>query len=150
MSDGVSRRSFVQGVVAVSAGVSLTTAPLDALSFDAASPTGLLDARVRRTLVCVANHLIPRDAVMPGAGEAGAAALIEEELGRVPHVLRDVTDLLAGLPDSDDLERLSEDDVRAWLERSEQSHPEIFQHLVAATYRGYYRHPAIVAALNRT
>ncbi len=149
-SDGISRRSFVQGVVAASAGVGLTFTPLPALSFPALDPaTGGLTALGRRAVACVTNHLIPPDAAMPGAGDVGAVAWIEDELRNNADLWTAITRVLAELPDADVLHQMTADDVRARLADVERAHPAAFGHLVEATYRGYYRHPAVLAALGR-
>lgn len=146
-AEGMSRRSFVRQVVAASAVTSLTTVSLEALAMPADAVPGVLTDEQRSVLVCVLDHLIPREGAMPGAGEVGTAAFVEEELRGAPHLRTRVVAVIEALPAADGLRRLSEADLHARLEAIEQEQPDAFGALLQTTYRGYYRHPAVVAAL---
>jgi hypothetical protein len=146
-AEGMSRRSFVQQVVAASAVTSLTTVSLEALSMPPGAAAGVLTNDQRRVLVRVLDRLIPREGAMPGAGEIGTAAFVEEELRGAPHLRTSVVAVIDALPDAAGLQGLSEADLHARLAAIEQQQPEAFGALLQTTYRGYYGHPAVVAAL---
>lgn len=141
----ISRRTFIQGVVAASAATSLSAAPMAAFSPDATA-TGVLTTAQKTALTSVLNHLIPREGVMPAAGEIGIGSFIEQAISAAPHLRHPITAVLAALPEGD-LARLSDEDMRVRLESVERTHPEAFDLLLQATYTGYYRHSAVLAAL---
>ena len=147
----VSRRKFLQGVIAASsvAGtVGLRT------SAAGASPTmpgtnlaKMLTEDQSRALTTVLNHLIPAEGALPGAGQVGVAGFIEKALAAGPHLRRDIVGVLAALPDAATLSRMPAAEVEALLRQVEQRLPESFDLLQQATYTGYYSHPQVVATI---
>ena len=144
----LSRRQFIQGVIAASAAASaagLSTGVMSASS--AVLPTTVLTMEQGRALTRIVNHLIPAEGVMPGAGGLGIAAYIDTALAAAPHLRRHFLDLLTALPDADAVSQLSEAELDSLLRRVEHEQSESFDILLQATYSGYYSHPQVQTAL---
>ncbi len=157
----ISRRTFIEGVVAAStaAGALAATARPAAGGAPAATADAGDGARVAgdaavfevltpaqgRLLAAVLNRLIPVGDVMPGAGDAGVAGYIDQALLDAPHLRRPVSDLLdelrgcgfARLPGPEQDER---------LRRLAADRPASFDVLLHAAYAGYYSAPSVLTA----
>ena len=139
----VSRRAFIQGVIATSA-----AAGIGAFSTAAAGTAPkVLTKEQSRVLELVLNHLIPANGVMPAAGDLGIAGFIDRVMDEAPHLRRPIIRLLAALPDQHVITRLSADQVDGLLHRLEQEQNEAFDILLQATYTGYYSHPQVLATI---
>jgi hypothetical protein len=143
LQETVSRRRFIQGVIAASA-----AAGIGALSTaTAGTAPQVLTADQSRVLASVLNHLIPANGVMPAAGDLGIAGFIDRVLDKAPHLRDPIVGLLAALPNQDVFTRLSDVQVDGLLHRLEQEQNESFDILLQATYTGYYSHPQVLATI---
>lgn len=146
LSSGISRRLFLQGVLAASAGAGLAGSPTKALP-DHHPIARALTADELAVLRKVLDQLIPAENAMPAAGALGVAGFIDETLVAAPHLRRPVVSILAALPGARELSSWSDASMETRLREIEQSQPEAFDLLLQATYTGYYRHPLVLAAL---
>jgi len=144
----VSRRRFIQGVIATSATAGIVGLPT--VTGATAAPTRVLTTAQGRALTRVVNQLIPAEGAMPGAGTLGVVEYIDKALAVAPHLRRHILTVLTALPDSATLEQLSAADLDRQLRHIEQEQNESFDILLQATYSGYYTHPRVVAALGWT
>src|SRR5262245_6627412 len=120
----ISRRTFLQGVMAASAATSVVTglpASAGALAGAAVAATApqILTAEQGRVLGAVLNRLIPSEGKMPGAGDLGITSFIDTALGAAPHLRRHVMGVLATLPDGDRLAELRDEQLDDLLQRIE-------------------------------
>ena len=107
----------------------------------------------RSLLAGVINLIIPPNDKMPGAGDLGIAAFIEETAAASPSLTRlfnqglaqiavaagqDSSSGFEGLPDT------AKDDV---LRSIEAANPAFFDQLVLQTYNGYYTNPQVFERL---
>ena len=145
----VSRRQFIQGVIATSATAGLVGLPTGA-GAAAVGPPQVLTPEQRRMLTRVVDHLIPAEGAMPGAGDLEVVDYIDRALAVAPHLRRHILNVLRALPDPNKLDRLSESDLDRLLREIEREQNESFDILVQATYSGYYSHPRVNAALGWT
>ena len=147
----VSRRTFIQGVIAASAAAGTVGLPTSAAAVSPTTPgtnlTKILTEDQSRALTTVLNHLIPAEGALPGAGEVGVAAFIEKALAVGGHLRPHIVGVMSALPDSVTLGKLTAEQVEVLLRRIEQAMPESFNILLQATYTGYYSHPQVVAAI---
>ena len=147
----VSRRRFMQGVMAASAAAGTVGLPTAAAAVSPTPPgttlTKILTDDQSRALPTVLNHLIPPEGALPGAGALGVAAFIETALAQGPHLRRHIVGVMSALPNSGTLGQLTADQAEVQLGRIEQAMPESFGILLQATYTGYYSHPQVVTAL---
>ena len=147
----VSRRRFMQDVMAASAAAGAVGLPTSAAAVSPTPPgttlTKILTEDQSRALPTVLNHLIPAEGALPGAGEVGVAAFIEKAVAQGPHLRRHIVGVMSALPDSVALGQLTAEQAEVQLGRIEQAMPESFGILLQATYTGYYSHPQVVAAL---
>ena len=157
----ISRRTFIEGVVAAStvAGAVAATAGSAAGSAPAptadagdgaqvagdAAPFEVLTPEQGRLLTAVLDRVVPADGVMPAAGEAGIAGYVDRVLQDAPHLRRPVVGLLdelrgcgfACLPGPGQDER---------LRRLAADRPASFDILLHAAYAGYYSNPRVLTA----
>ena len=103
----------------------------------------------RSLLTDVINRIIPAKDKLPGAGDLGIAASIEETAAGTPGLTRMFNDGLAqiglavGTKAAGGFEALSnaaKDDV---LKSIETANPVFFDQLVLQTYNGYYTNPEV-------
>jgi hypothetical protein len=141
----LSRRTFVQGVIAASAaGVAAWST---ATALPATTAPKVLTVGQTRVLTSILNRLIPANGVMPAAGDLGIAGFIDRVLDEAPHLRPSIIGLLAALPDQDDFTRLSDVQVDGLLHGLEQEQNEPFDVLLQATYTGYYSHPQVLTTV---
>jgi hypothetical protein len=147
----VSRRMFIQGVIAASGAARVGALANSAvLGKHAAAPLNVLTSEQSGTLTAVLNRLIPSNAGMPAAGDLGVGQFIESALAEAPHLRTPTLRLLAELPSPERLRQQSPADLDAELQRLEREHGESFDILLQATYTGYYSHPTVLDALGWT
>ncbi len=118
-------------------------------------PTGqaeAMDAKGFTLLVAVLDRIIPGSGTMPGAGEAGVAAIVQGELAKdmdlaelLDRGLRriDAGSLDRGAPFAE-LADISKDEV---LREVEANDPEFFAALIKHAYGGYYTDRRILGLL---
>ena len=160
----ISRRTFIEGVVAASAATGAVAATARSAAGSAPAPTTdagdgarlagvagdaapfeVLTPEQGRLLTAVLDRIIPADGVMPAAGDAGVAGYVDRVLQDAPHLRRPVVDLLdelrgcgfACLPGPERDER---------LRRLAADRPEPFDVLLHAAYAGYYSNPRVLTA----
>jgi hypothetical protein len=151
LQERVSRRMFIQGVIAASAAARVgALASSAAPRRHAAAPLNVLTAEQSGTLTAVLNRLIPSNAVMPAAGDLGVGQFIESALAEAPHLRTPILRLLAELPSPERLRQQSPADLDSELQRLEREHSESFDILLQATYTGYYSHLTVLDALGWT
>jgi hypothetical protein len=115
-------------------------------------PTILSDEQ-RRFLVAVLDRIVPPHGALPGAGTLGVDAAIDRTLAQTPRLRRTFLNGLAeiGVAAARETgqEFLALDATRqeAVLRVVEQAEPAFFAALVEHTYRGYYVHPEVHAAI---
>jgi len=114
---------------------------------------GILSAAQRGLAVAVVERIIPAEGTLPAGGRVGAVEAIERELGTAPVERRRFLDGLAAVGitawQTGDAEFIALDaavQIQV-LQAVEAAHPEFFAFLVNRTYRAYYTHPAVLAAL---
>lgn len=121
----------------------------------AAAPRVLDDERMA-LLVAVLNRIVPKSPGMPGAGDLGVAETINRTLFAYPLLRRLFSDGLVaieveGARQSGDTGRgfIALDGARqdAVLQAVERTFPAFFAALIDHTYRGYYMHPRVYAAI---
>ena len=157
----ISRRTFIEGVVAAStaAGAVAATARPAAGGAPASTPDAgdgagvagdaaaleVLTPAQGRLLAAVLNRLVPADGAMPAAGDAGVAGYIDQVLLDAPHLRRPVIDLLDELRWCRFARLLgAEQDER--LRCLAADRPESFDVLLHAAYAGYYSNPGVLMA----
>jgi hypothetical protein len=97
----------------------------------------------------VLNLIIPPCRNLPGAGDLGLAAKVEETLGGSPSLRRLLLDGITLIQGSNaqPFADLDEATQTAHLQRVEQMNPAFFSALVEHTYRAYYTDPSVLRAL---
>lgn len=143
----MSRRQFIQGVVALSGTAAIVGLPPASVRV---TETPLIAGLTREhscVLALVLNHIIPPSGVMPGAGDLGIASFISDALKAAPHLRAHIVGLLAALPDEKSFKQLSHAEADSTLERLERIQGDSFDILVQAAYTGYYSHERVQAAL---
>jgi hypothetical protein len=143
--DGISRREFIQGVVAVSTTAIAGGSVL--LGATASSPSHVPTVSADAQLTAILDRLVPAGTTMPGAGELGLARFIEERLTALPHLRCHIDELRAAFPTAEQCQRLTQDDAEQLLEEIERRHPDAFHTLIRVTYSGYYSHPVVLDRL---
>jgi hypothetical protein len=112
-----------------------------------------LDDDQRRALAPVLDGFVPRsaDGALPGAGEMGLAADVDEALRRVPAIHAQVVESLAaldrlaarrGAPRFTALAAADQADVLGELSCTEHAFPPM---LMVYTFGCYYKHPRVLA-----
>lgn len=145
---GISRRRFIEGIIAASAVTSIATVPT--AQAEGRTPIAIAPALTgdeRAALTVVLDRLIPPDGRMPGAGQLGIGAFIEKASSASTHIRRHVEAVLASLPGSVELSHLDGRALDTQLQLIERLMPEAFDLLLQATYTGYYRHPKVLRTL---
>jgi hypothetical protein len=112
----------------------------------------ILDAEQRALLQAVLNRIVPArpDANLPGAGDLDVTSSIERTLAVSAKLRRLFLDGLATIAVSTPETPFINLDLAqqtALLQQVEQRSPAFFVALVEHTYRGYYTHPIVCAAL---
>ena len=158
----VSRREFIQDVVAASAATGVVVGAFATDAQAAASrgdvPTGIgagaatgdmavLTAAQGVALTAALNQLIPAGAGMPAAGDVQVARYIDGVMADAPHLRQPILGLLTQLPDAEQITQLPVAELEARLASLQQAQPEQFAVLLQATYTGYYSHPTVLAKL---
>lgn len=153
--EAISRRLFLQGVVAGSAGsVAIAgwagaTGPTSGMAAHMAALKTLktLTAEQGRMLTAVLNRIIPPNSTLPGAGDLGLISFMDTLLDKAPHLREPVLGVLAALPAGAGTAAFSDDKLDELLHRFEHDQKASFDILLHATYTGYYSHPLILEAL---
>ena len=110
--------------------------------------TGVLSPAQRALLADALDQIIPREGVLAGAGEGGAADYLDGVLERSPELRHAFLSGLAALDAGPSpFESLSADEKVSRMRDVETAHPDFFTTLVRETYAGYYSNPAVVGAL---
>jgi hypothetical protein len=160
MSD-VSRRRFLQSVIAASAATgaaaALPAAAGSAPSVAAVKEVAGADIGAYQVLTeeqagllsAVLNRLIPAEGTMPAAGQIGLASYIDGVLADAPHLRQPILDIVhdVALAGTD---AQSPEALDALLVRLEQTRPEAFASMINAVYTGYYSHPTVLQAIGWT
>lgn len=103
----------------------------------------------RSLLTGVINRIIPPNDKMPGAGNLGIAAFIEDAAATTTRLTRLFNEGLAQIavaagPDaSSGFENLSDTAKDDLLRSIEEANPAFFEQLVLQTYNGYYTNPEV-------
>ncbi|MDA1127080.1 MAG: gluconate 2-dehydrogenase subunit 3 family protein [Chloroflexi bacterium] len=103
----------------------------------------------RSLLTAVINRIIPAKDKLPGAGNLGIAASIEEAAATTPGLTRIFNDGLAqigvaaGQSSAGEFEALSNTAKDELLRSVETANPVFFDQLVLQTYNGYYTNPEV-------
>lgn len=157
----ISRRTFIEGVVAASTAAGAVAATARSAAGRAPAPAAdardgarvagdaaaleVLTPEQGHLLATVLNRLIPADEAMPAAGDAGVAGYIDQVLRDAPHLRRPVIDALDELHGGGFI-RLSAAAQDKQLRRLASDRPESFEILLHAAYAGYYSDPGVLAA----
>lgn len=154
--EGISRRRFIQGVVAASAATGAAALSAGATT-SVVSPVAVGPSAVdafpkftqeqRDVLTAILNRIIPAEGAMPGAGDVGVGRFIEEVLREAPLLRRPVLGLVSALQIQGSSTPLTATEIDGRLQRMEQDQEASFNILLQATYTGYYSHPQVLAAL---
>ena len=112
------------------------------------SSNAILDATQRDLLIAALNRIVPSDGEMPGAGDLGVGAFVEDVVaGSSQHRRLFLDGLvqieLAAQEHGGSFAALSQQSQDAALQAIESSAPEFFQLLVTQTYRGYYTNETV-------
>lgn len=160
----VSRRKFLQSVIAASAAtgaaVALPGAAAASIPAAAVVATGDLAAAALAAgafLVFtndeaalfsrVANRLIPPQGLMPGAGDIGLATFVDGVLADAAHLRQPILDILHLVHAADEHEVGTDEGLDAVLARIQQAHPAAFTSMLEAVYTGYYSHQDVLQAI---
>jgi len=110
----------------------------------------------RLLLTGVINRIIPAQDSLPGAGDLGIAAYIEDAAAGTPELtslfnggLAQI-DVAAGRGSAEGFEALSNTDKDELLRSIEAANPVFFGHLVLQTYNGYYTDPKVFDLIGYT
>ena len=104
-------------------------------------------------MTAVLNRIIPPNDQMPGAGDLGIAAFIEDVAARSTDLTRLFNEGLAeiavtaGKNSTQAFESLSNTSKDELLKAVETALPVFFDQLVLQTYNGYYTNPAVFKAI---
>ena len=112
--------------------------------------TAILTDTERAILAAAANRIVPAHDALPGAGDLGVSASIEQTLAQGPALRRAFLDGLRAIDFASGepgfvAHVAAEQD--ALLQAVEAAHPAFFALLVEHTYRGYYALPIVQRAL---
>ncbi len=145
---GITRRRFIQDVVAVSAVTgAIGSVAVSSTGIPVAHSFAMLTPTQANLLSAVLNRLIPSEGVMPGAGTVGVARFIDQVLADAPHLRPHIVGLLSRLDVDGASSDSSEVELDAMLQRLEHEQKASFDILLETTYTGYYSEPQVVAAL---
>ena len=113
----------------------------------------VLSSDQRSLLTAVLNRIIPSNDQMPGAGDLGIAAFIEDVAARSTDLTRLFNEGLveiavtAGQNSTQAFESLSNTSKDELLKAVETAFPVFFDQLVLQTYNGYYTNPEVFKAI---
>ncbi len=113
----------------------------------------ILDDAQTALLTAVLNRIIPEGSDIPGAGDLGVATTIEKVLAAYPALRRLFADGLTAIDIASSRQfarafvALGDDQQDTVLEATERAFTSFFAALVDHTYRGYYTHPRVYAAI---
>ncbi len=148
----VSRRTFMQSVVAASAATGIAAFPVGAAATSLDGTTDGVTYKVlsnvqARVLTRVLNRLVPGDAEMPAAGDLGCAQFIDGVLSEAPHMRQPVLDVVDTVALASN--RVIEDDadLDALLSKIEHDRKASFDALIEVAYTGYYSHHDVLHAI---
>src|SRR5262249_15627795 len=144
MRGGVSRRTFVRGVVAASVAAGLPVS--SALGFARNTESAFLGRSRAVLLTAILNRVVPADDGMPAAGDLGVGAFVAEA-GAANARLRRQVDRLPGAWARQNGAAGSDGAVGAALRRPERDRRRDSDLFIQAVYAGYYTHPRVVQAL---
>lgn len=153
--ENISRRRFMQGVMAASAAAAAATLSAKAIagglgrasSAPVESFAGFTEGQ-RHILTAVLDRIVPAEGVMPGAGDVGIAGFIEHVLKEGPVLRQPILGLMHALPGDGTVGSLTGSEIDAWLHGIEHEQPESFNLFLQAAYTGYYGHPDVLAVLD--
>ena len=103
----------------------------------------------RSLLTAVINRVIPAKDNLPGAGDLGLAAFIEDAASGTPELTRlfntglTQIDVAAGRDSAEGFEALPDAAKDELLRSIEAASPAFFEQLVLQTYNGYYTSPKV-------
>lgn len=154
----VSRRRFLQSVIAASAATGAAAAMPAAAGPAAVATKSVVGAEATSALQVlseaqagllrgVMNRLIPAQGSMPAAGEIGLATYVDGVLADATHLRQPLLDILGEVAVAHKDEGQSPEELDAVLVRLERTHPEAFASLVETVYTGYYSHPQVLHAI---
>ena len=147
----VSRRTFMQSVVAVSAATGVAAFPAAAASSLDGTTDGVtykvLSEAQARVLTRVLNRVVPGDAEMPAAGDLGCAQFIDGVLNEAPHMRQPVLDVVDTVALASDRVLEHDADLAALLTKIEHDRKASFDALIEVTYTGYYSHHDVLHAI---
>lgn len=154
----VSRRRFLQSVIAASAATGAAAAMPAAAGPAAVATKSVVGAEATSALQVlseaqagllrgVMNRLIPAQGSMPAAGEIGLATYVDGVLADATHLRQPLLDILGEVAVAHKDEGQSPEELDAVLVRLERTHPEAFASLVETVYTGYYSHPQVLDAI---
>ncbi len=112
--------------------------------------TAILTPTERAILAATANRIIPANDTLPGAGDLGVPATIEQTLAHAATLRRTFLDGLRAIDfagGDQGFVALTTEEQDALLRAVEASHPTFFDLLVEHIYRGYYALPIVQRAL---
>jgi hypothetical protein len=127
------------------------TVPTTAV-FPVPLPT-VFTAEQRTLLQAVLDTIVPANGALPGAGSLGVGDAIDDTLAQIPGLRRLLLDGLAEIALTSErevgqsFEALDAAAREAVLRSVEAVQPVFFAALVEHTYRGYYTHPDVHAAI---
>ncbi|MBM3776755.1 MAG: gluconate 2-dehydrogenase subunit 3 family protein [Acidimicrobiia bacterium] len=154
----VSRRTFIQSVVAASAATGAAAAlppghaeAAGAVSAPAspASSAGLkvLTDEQADLLTAVVNRLVPAEGPMPAAADVGIVEYIDGALADAVHLRQPILGVLDQVRLAGRAVLRAPDALDEVLTRVQASRKEAFETLLHATYAGYYSHPDVLNAI---
>jgi hypothetical protein len=159
----VSRRKFLQSVIAASAATGAATAlpaapAASAASEPAAAASGVAEAEAvgalqvftgeqAGVLTGMLNRIIPAEGAMPAAGELGLARYIDSVLADASHLRQPILDLLNEVALASEAEVQSPEGLDALIARLECTHRDSFAALIETVYTGYYSHPEVLQTI---
>jgi hypothetical protein len=115
-----------------------------------AQMAGILTGEERATLTAALNRIVPAREELPGAGDLGVAATIEQGLTESPTLRRAFLDGLRAIElcgGARGFAALDADAQDSCLLRVEAREPAFFATLVEYAYRGYYVLPEVQRAI---
>jgi hypothetical protein len=119
----------------------------------AVPPPSVLSEEQRILLTTVLDRIVPAHGSVPGAGGLGLAATIDRTLAQTPKLRRVFLSGLAEIEVASQRQTgqpfgtLDAAGQESLLQVVEEAQPAFFAALVEHTYRGYYTHPQVHAAI---
>ena len=149
----VSRRKFMQSVLAASAATSVVAMPGTAAALDSTGASDdeatfkVLSAEQAILLTAVLNRLVPADDEMPAAGDLGVAQFIDGVMHEAPHMRQPILSVIDRVALSGSAIQWNGADLDALLTRVERDDKVSFDALLEVTYTAYYSHPDVLHAI---